>query len=243
MRAVAIHGDRSQVAARASAWRTSSTVGSQVLVATDVAARGIHVDDVALVMHYDPAATDKDYVHRSGRTGRAGQPGRVISMVVEDKKKEARQLQKQLGHRLGFDQLDLADFVPMQRRPSAESDRPSDRPGRTETPSPRRSTSSESDRGEPNGGRDERRRSWGARPRTAPSSRRRSSKDWYPPSTEGKSSGARRATGPSAKAAKPVGKGKPVGKAGSPTPKPARSKPKRATSTKDVGKRRSPRGQ
>ena len=53
-----------------------------VLVATDVAARGIHVDGVACVLQFDPPAVDKDYVHRSGRTGRAGAAGTVITLVT-----------------------------------------------------------------------------------------------------------------------------------------------------------------
>jgi len=108
--AVAIHGDRSQ-GQRERALRDFTSGKAQVLVATDVAARGIHVDNVALVMHYDPAGSDKDYIHRSGRTGRAGQDGRVISMVVEDKKKMARALQKDLGLKPGFDDL-VEDGLP-----------------------------------------------------------------------------------------------------------------------------------
>ena len=114
--AVAIHGDRSQ-SQRERALKDFTSGKAQVLVATDVAARGIHVDNVALVMHYDPAGTDKDYIHRSGRTGRAGQDGRVISMVVEDKKKVARQLQKQLGLKPGFDDLDMSALPDVVERP------------------------------------------------------------------------------------------------------------------------------
>ncbi len=54
-----------------------------VLVATDVAARGIHVDDITLVVHADPAADAKDYLHRSGRTGRAGATGTVVTIVAD----------------------------------------------------------------------------------------------------------------------------------------------------------------
>jgi len=54
----------------------------QALVATDVAARGIHVDAVLCVVHFDPPAESKDYLHRSGRTGRAGAPGTVITLSV-----------------------------------------------------------------------------------------------------------------------------------------------------------------
>ena len=80
MRTVAIHGDRIAGPARAGARRRSPRGGS-ALVATDVAARGIHVDDVACVVHFDPPADAKDYVHRSGRTGRAGAEGVVVSFV------------------------------------------------------------------------------------------------------------------------------------------------------------------
>ena len=114
--AVAIHGDRSQ-GQRERALQDFVSGKAQVLVATDVAARGIHVDNVALVMHYDPAGSDKDYIHRSGRTGRAGQDGRVISMVVDDKKKIARQLQKDLGLKPGLETLDLEALPPAVDRP------------------------------------------------------------------------------------------------------------------------------
>ena len=67
--AAAIHGNRSQ-GQRDRALTAFANGDVQALVATDVAARGIHVDDVAIVVHFDPPATDKDYVHRSGRTGR-----------------------------------------------------------------------------------------------------------------------------------------------------------------------------
>jgi superfamily II DNA/RNA helicase len=67
------------------------------LVATDVAARGIHVDGVASVVHYDPPEDHKAYVHRSGRTARAGQDGVVISLVQPDQKKDTRRLQRDVG--------------------------------------------------------------------------------------------------------------------------------------------------
>ena len=76
--AVAIHGDRSQ-SQRERALASFIAGRAQALVATDVAARGIHVDDVALVVHFDPASDDKAYIHRSGRTGRAGATGTVVT--------------------------------------------------------------------------------------------------------------------------------------------------------------------
>jgi superfamily II DNA/RNA helicase len=69
-----------------------------VLVATDVAARGIHVDHVGCVVHFDLPATDKDYLHRSGRTGRAGAKGVVIAFVTPSDSGPAKTLQKALGH-------------------------------------------------------------------------------------------------------------------------------------------------
>jgi superfamily II DNA helicase RecQ len=65
---------------------------ARVLVATDVAARGLHVDDVDLVVHYDPPADHKDYLHRSGRTARAGQTGTVLSFVQTDQIADVRKL-------------------------------------------------------------------------------------------------------------------------------------------------------
>jgi len=94
--AAAIHGDRSQAQReRALAAFTSGKV--QALIATDVAARGIHVDDVALVVHFDMPGSEKDYVHRSGRTGRAGATGLVVSLVQKDLEDAGHDLQRRLG--------------------------------------------------------------------------------------------------------------------------------------------------
>ena len=68
-----------------------------MLVATDVAARGIHVDDVDLVVHYDPPADHKDYLHRSGRTARAGATGTVLSLVLPDQARDAGRLFQRAG--------------------------------------------------------------------------------------------------------------------------------------------------
>ncbi|MFF0499692.1 DEAD/DEAH box helicase [Nocardia aobensis] len=80
--AVALHGGLSQ-AQRTRTLAAFSSGGAPVLVATDVAARGIHVDDVTLVVHVDPAADAKDYLHRSGRTGRAGASGTVVTIGTD----------------------------------------------------------------------------------------------------------------------------------------------------------------
>lgn len=80
--AVALHGGLSQ-AQRTRTLAAFSSGAAPVLVATDVAARGIHVDDVTLVVHVDPAADAKDYLHRSGRTGRAGASGTVVTIGTD----------------------------------------------------------------------------------------------------------------------------------------------------------------
>lgn len=77
----ALHGGRTQPQ-RTRALDRFKDGSAPVLVATDVAARGIHVDEVSLVVHVDPPADEKDYLHRSGRTARAGQSGRVVTMVT-----------------------------------------------------------------------------------------------------------------------------------------------------------------
>ncbi|MBW3557220.1 MAG: DEAD/DEAH box helicase [Actinobacteria bacterium] len=94
--AVAIHGNRNQ-AQRERALAAFAGGRVQALVATDVAARGIHVDGVGCVVHFDLPADTKDYVHRSGRTGRAGAEGMVVSFVTEGDGPRAGQLKKSLG--------------------------------------------------------------------------------------------------------------------------------------------------
>jgi superfamily II DNA/RNA helicase len=68
-----------------------------VLVATDVAARGIHVDDVSLVLHVDPPADPKDYLHRAGRTARAGETGTVVTLVLPAQRREVEQMTRRAG--------------------------------------------------------------------------------------------------------------------------------------------------
>jgi len=95
---VALHGGRNQnQRKRALAAFSSGRVSA--LIATDVAARGIHVDDVSTVIHYDLAQDSTDYVHRSGRTARAGAGGTVISLVTADQQKAVTRMQRDLGMR------------------------------------------------------------------------------------------------------------------------------------------------
>ena len=92
----AIHGSRTQPQ-RDKALAAFKAGRVRALVATDVAARGIHVDDVACVVHFDPPTTGKDYVHRSGRTGRAGADGMVVTLVGRETAAAVRAIQKELG--------------------------------------------------------------------------------------------------------------------------------------------------
>lgn len=96
VKAAPIHGGRTQ-SQRDRALASFSSGRVQALVATDVAARGIHVDGVGCVVHFDLPATDKDYLHRSGRTGRAGASGHVVSLVTPTDTHAAAVLRKALG--------------------------------------------------------------------------------------------------------------------------------------------------
>jgi len=75
--------------------------GVRVLVATDVAARGVHVDDVELVVHVDPPMEHKAYLHRSGRTARAGSEGDVVTLVLPAQEKDLAQLMRKAGIQVG----------------------------------------------------------------------------------------------------------------------------------------------
>ncbi|MFQ5516663.1 MAG: DEAD/DEAH box helicase [Acidimicrobiia bacterium] len=93
--AVPMHGGRSQNQ-RNRALHAFSSGRAQALIATDVAARGIHIDAVASVIHFDPPADYKDYLHRSGRTARAGATGTVVSLVTGDQQRAVRRMQQDL---------------------------------------------------------------------------------------------------------------------------------------------------
>jgi superfamily II DNA/RNA helicase len=95
-RAAAIHGDLRQ-SAREKALRDFATGNVPVLVATDVAGRGIHVEDVDVVLHYEPPQDQKAYLHRSGRTARAGRSGMVVTFVLWNHVADVERLQKRLG--------------------------------------------------------------------------------------------------------------------------------------------------
>ncbi|MDQ6725674.1 MAG: C-terminal helicase domain-containing protein, partial [Actinomycetota bacterium] len=98
VKAETLHGGLTQGARqRALDKFTKGDVG--LLVATDVAARGLDIDAVDVVVHYDPPEDHKAYLHRSGRTARAGEAGVAVSLLLWDQVAEAEKLRKRLGIR------------------------------------------------------------------------------------------------------------------------------------------------
>ncbi|WP_239021710.1 helicase-related protein [Nocardioides jishulii] len=158
--AVDLHGNLSQNA-RTRNMEAFHSGKAMTLVATDVAARGIHVDDVNLVIHADPPAEHKAYLHRSGRTARAGAEGTVITLMTDDQVRDVRDLTRQAG------------IKPTTTRVASASDpilvklAPGERAlvkGGYEPPAP---TSTRSSDGEPKtGGRNRQRRKTGTSPNT-----------------------------------------------------------------------------
>ncbi|MEV7133531.1 DEAD/DEAH box helicase [Arthrobacter sp. NPDC093128] len=102
--AVDLHGNLSQNARdRNLAEFSSGEV--RVLVATDVAARGVHVDDVELVIHVDPPTEHKAYLHRSGRTARAGSDGTVVTLTLPEQQSDVKKLMKAAGVEVNFERV------------------------------------------------------------------------------------------------------------------------------------------
>ncbi|MBJ7340309.1 DEAD/DEAH box helicase [Mycolicibacterium sp.] len=93
---VDLHGNLSQPA-RDRNLAAFSSGDARVLVATDIAARGVHVDDVELVVHVDPPVEHKAYLHRSGRTARAGSAGDVVTVVLPEQRRDTQQLLRKAG--------------------------------------------------------------------------------------------------------------------------------------------------
>jgi len=134
---VALHGDRTQ-AQRERALRAMKNGETRVLVATDVAARGIHIDLLPVVVHYDPPTQATDYLHRSGRTGRAGATGAVISLVSDDVAGHVKRMQRSLGIPTTLDDPqnatairlgavdDAAAAQSLDERPRSRSSRPAE---------------------------------------------------------------------------------------------------------------------
>jgi superfamily II DNA/RNA helicase len=109
---VDLHGNLSQPA-RDRNLAAFSAGHARVLVATDIAARGVHVDDVELVVHVDPPMEHKAYLHRSGRTARAGSAGDVVTLVLPEQRKDTQSLLRKAG--ISVKPQDVtADSAPVQ---------------------------------------------------------------------------------------------------------------------------------
>jgi len=111
VRAAAMHGDMSQ-SARERALSRFESGKVTTLVATDVAARGLDLDDITHVINFDPPGEAKDYVHRTGRTGRAGRNGKAITLVLPDQQAETSHVARRLGHHEKFEEAGLRSARP-----------------------------------------------------------------------------------------------------------------------------------
>ena len=120
--ATAIHGDKSQNA-RMRALADFKRMKVRALVATDVAARGIDIDELPHVVNFDLPMNPEDYVHRIGRTGRAGQKGAAVSLVCMDERSQFSAIKKLV--KLDIPITQVAGFEPSQH---AAASRPNDRP-------------------------------------------------------------------------------------------------------------------
>ncbi len=113
---VELHGNLSQNA-RTRNLTSFSSGAAQTLVATDIAARGIHVDDVALVVHADPPVEHKAYLHRSGRTARAGSAGTVVTIMLDSQTSDVRDLTRKAGVKPTITRVDASSPMLTQIAP------------------------------------------------------------------------------------------------------------------------------
>ena len=106
VKAAALHGDMSQPA-RQRTLRAFEQGKVEVLIATDVASRGLDIDGIENVINYDPPEEDKGYLHRTGRTGRAGRSGVATTFVLPDQQAETSRVASRLGHKEKFEQAGM----------------------------------------------------------------------------------------------------------------------------------------
>ena len=123
--AVAIHGNRSQNQ-RERALASFTKGDSMALVATDVAARGVHVDGVESVIHFDPPEDHKTYIHRSGRTARAGAEGIVISLIAKSQRTASKKMQRKAGIDVAFTDPAMPDGDGLPDAPEPKKQRSND---------------------------------------------------------------------------------------------------------------------
>ncbi|HWJ81239.1 MAG TPA: DEAD/DEAH box helicase [Nocardioides sp.] len=121
--AVDLHGNLSQ-GARTRNLDAFHSGKATTLVATDIAARGIHVDDVTLVVHADPPAEHKAYLHRSGRTARAGAAGTVVTLMTDEQRSDVRALTRAAGVRPTTTKLTAVDHPVLRELAPGERELP-----------------------------------------------------------------------------------------------------------------------
>lgn len=144
IRAAAIHGNRSQ-SQRTKALADFKSGKIAVLVATDIASRGIDIAQLPVVINFDLPNVPEDYVHRIGRTGRAGSNGRAISLVCADEVKQLRDIERVISRQLSRAFIDgFAPQEPLPESPSKTkrpSSKPKSAPGRSRRSGQRRADS------------------------------------------------------------------------------------------------------
>jgi ATP-dependent RNA helicase RhlE len=123
VRTAVMHGNMSQNARERSLSQFQSGRVS-TLIATDVAARGLDVDDITHVINFDPPATADDYVHRVGRTGRAGRAGTGVTLVLPEQSLDVSRLVGSLGHAAKFAASGIAVSRPAAKAPRARGRSP-----------------------------------------------------------------------------------------------------------------------
>jgi ATP-dependent RNA helicase RhlE len=128
--AMAIHGNKSQ-GARTKALKAFKNGEARVLVATDIAARGIDIDQLPHVVNFDLPNVAEDYVHRIGRTGRAGHEGEAVSLIGEDEHHLLRDIERLLGRSLELQEMEGYEPTQAPVRPSKGGGRPGPKRGRS----------------------------------------------------------------------------------------------------------------
>jgi len=109
IKAVAIHSQKSQ-GARRNNLEEFKVNGAQILVATDLIGRGIHIDDLPCVINYELPRSPLDYIHRIGRTGRAGEKGTAINILTDDELQHFRVIQKKMGKKVTLQRTEGLDL-------------------------------------------------------------------------------------------------------------------------------------
>ena len=133
IKAAAIHGNKSQ-AQRTKALHDFKQGGVQVLVATDIAARGIDIEQLARVINFDLPHVPEDYVHRIGRTGRAGATGLAISLVSGEESKQLRDIERLIKFAVPRGDSEEYSFALANPAPASKNSEPNRRPANNQRP-------------------------------------------------------------------------------------------------------------